>query len=321
MHSEQTNKLKLLLDKTLTRSDLHSLGDPSRGKVRDVYDLGDRLLIVTTDRISAFDVVLGTVPCKGQVLNSIAAHWFSVTEQLVPNHVISVPDPNAMLVKKLTPLPVEVVVRRYITGSLWRDYQAGKKNSYGFSLPDGLRADQRFDEAIITPTTKAELGKHDEAISEQEIIQKGLVYEPIWQQVKKAAMELFAMGEDEAAARGLILVDTKYEFGLDQDRLFVMDEIHTPDSSRYWEAEEYEKRFKDGKPQQMLDKENIRQWLIQRGFSGQGTPPELTNEVRVELASTYLTLQERLTGKPAQLPTEDPGTRLVRNLSNAGISI
>lgn len=311
----------MLLDKTLSRSHLPSLGEPNRGKVRDVYDLGDKLLIVTTDRISAFDVVLGTVPCKGQVLNSIAAHWFEITKEIVPNHVISVPDPNAMLVKKLRPLPVEVVLRRHITGSLWRDYQAGKRDSYGFTLPDGLRADQKFDEVIITPTTKAELGEHDEPISEQEILERGLVSDSIWQQVKKAALNLFAMGEKEAADRGLILVDTKYEFGMDKGKLFVMDEIHTPDSSRYWEADEYEQRFESGKPQKMLDKENIRQWLIQRGFSGQGTPPKLTDEVRVELASTYLNLQERLTGKPALLPTQDPGARLSDNLSRANISM
>ncbi len=320
MKNELDQKLWLLLDKTLSRSELPSLGEPNRGKVRDVYDLGDRLLIVTTDRISAFDVVLGTVPCKGQVLNTIAAHWFELTREIVPNHVTSVPDPNAMLVKKLDPLPVEVVVRRYITGSLWRHYQAGKKDAYGFSLPDGLRADQRFDEIIITPTTKAELGEHDEPISEDDIISKGLVSESTWQQVKQAALGLFSLGEKEAASRGLILVDTKYEFGLDGDRLLVMDEIHTPDSSRYWEADEYEELFNSQKPQKMLDKENIRQWLIQRGFSGQGTPPELTEEVRIDLAKTYLNLQERLTAKPVQLPTQDPMERLVQNISNAGIS-
>jgi phosphoribosylaminoimidazole-succinocarboxamide synthase len=311
--------LEALLDKTLVRTELPGLPAPSRGKVRDVYDLGDQLLIVTTDRISAFDVVLGTIPCKGQVLNTIAAHWFEQTADLVDNHVVAVPDPCAMLVRKLEPLPVEVVVRRYITGSLWRDYKAGKRNDYGFELPADLQADQRFDQPILTPTTKAELGQHDLPISTAQILERGLVQAEVWERACQAALDLFARGEQEAAKRGLILVDTKYEFGLDGERILVMDEIHTPDSSRYWEAETYQARFDQSKPQQMLDKENIRQWLLERGFSGEGSPPALTAEVRVALAQTYLGLQERLTGRPATLPAGDPHARLVANLKAAGL--
>ena len=287
-----TDSLDKLLDFTLERTDLPGLPEPTRGKVRDVYDLGDRLLIVTTDRISAFDVVLGTVPCKGQVLNTIAANWFEVTSDLVPNHVISVPDPCAMMVKKLRPLPVEVVIRRHLTGSLWRDYQAGRRDDYGFELPPGMRADQRFDEPILTPTTKAELGEHDTPISAVEIVENGQVAADVWQQVSRAAFALFERGEQEAQKRGLILVDTKYEFGLLHDQVVVMDEIHTPDSSRYWEAETYQELLESGRPQKMLDKENTRQWLLARGFSGDGEPPALTDQVRLDLARIYLGLKK-----------------------------
>ncbi len=311
--------LRKHLDSTLVRSELPGLPPPTRGKVRDVYDLGRRLLIVTTDRISAFDVVLGTVPCKGQVLNTIAAHWFERTRDLVPNHVLAVPDPAAMLVQKLRPLPVEVVVRRHLTGSLWREVQAGNREAYGFEIPAGMRADERFPEPILTPTTKAAHGEHDAPISAAEIVRQGLVDEATWRRVETAARALFARGEEQARAQGLILVDTKYEFGLDGTELRVMDEIHTPDSSRYWEAEGHEARFQAGAPQVMLDKENIRQWLLQRGFSGQGAPPPLTDQVRLELAATYLRLQERLTGRPPELPAGDPAARLRDNLRRAGL--
>lgn len=315
----QADRLEALLTQTLHQTALPGLPDPIRGKVRDVYDLGEQLLIVTTDRISAFDVVLGTVPCKGQVLNTVAAHWFEKTADLIPNHVVSVPDPCAMLVRKLDPLPVEVVVRRHITGSLWRDYEAGRGDAYGFALPKDLKADQRFDEPIVTPTTKAEQGEHDAPISEAQIVGDGLVAEGVWKQVRAAALALFARGEQEAAKQGLILVDTKYEFGTDGDQVVVIDEVHTPDSSRYWEAAEYEQRFEAGQPQRMLDKENVRQWLIERGFSGQGTPPELTGQVRVALAQTYASLQERLTGSPPEITDGDPAVRLHENLVAAGL--
>jgi len=309
-----------LLDKTLWQTELPGLPAPQRGKVRDIYDLHDRLLLVATDRISAFDVVLGTIPCKGQVLCSIAAHWFEKTADLVPNHVIGVPDPCAMLVKKLKPLPVEVVMRRYITGSLWREYKSGNRDIYGLKLPDGMQPDQRFEEPILTPTTKAEMGQHDLPLTPQQILDQGLVEADLWQKVEEAGRALFARGEEEARARDLILVDTKYEFGLDGDRLVVMDEIHTPDSSRYWELSEYEPRYARGEPQHMLDKENIRQWLLERGFSGEGRPPKLSDDIRVFLSKRYLELQKRLTGTEPQLPTGDPAQRLADNLEKAGIT-
>ncbi|MBN2496884.1 MAG: phosphoribosylaminoimidazolesuccinocarboxamide synthase [Deltaproteobacteria bacterium] len=314
-------RLRALLDSTLDRTDLPGLPEPERGKVRDVYDLGPDLLIVTTDRVSAFDVVCGTVPCKGQVLNAIAAHCFERSADLAPNHLRACPDPNAMLVRKLDPLPVEVIVRRYISGSLWRDYSRGERRLYGIELPDGLRADERFDELLVTPTSKAGPGEHDAPLSTEEILSRGLVAPRVWERVRGTALALFARGEQEAASKGLILVDSKYEFGLDRDTLYVMDEIHTPDSSRYWEADGSAERFEAGQPQRMLDKENVRQWLRERGFEGHGRPPPLDDEVRVELARAYLELQRRLLGEPPELPADglDVHARLVDSLARAGI--
>lgn len=317
---EKTDPLLPLLDCTLEQTEIPGLPPPSRGKVRDVYDLGDRLLIVTTDRISAFDVVLGTIPCKGQTLNHIAAHWFERTRELCPNHMLTVPDPCAMVVKKLSPVPLEIVMRRFITGSLWREYEKGAREIYGLLLPEGLRPDQRLDEPILTPTTKEAVGEHDRPIAPMEALRQGLVSEPLWYRIEAAARRMFEFGEQEAARRGLLLVDTKYEFGLEGEQLFLMDEVHTPDSSRYWEAEGYQLRFERREPQIMLDKENIRQWLLQRGFSGNGTPPALTPEVRLELARTYLGLEKRLTGREPTMPRGDVHQRLTQNLKRAGIA-
>jgi phosphoribosylaminoimidazole-succinocarboxamide synthase len=307
------------LDKTLRQTELPGLPAPQRGKVRDIYDLSDRLLLVTTDRVSAFDVVLGTIPCKGQVLCSIASHWFEKTADLAQNHLIDVPDPCAMLVRKLKPLPVEVVMRRYLTGSLFREYESGNRTVYGLELPDGMKKDQRFEEPLLTPTTKAELGQHDLPLTSQETVEQRLVEPDLWREVQKIALALFTRGEEEARSRDLILVDTKYEFGLDADRLVVMDEIHTPDSSRYWELSEYQSRYAQGQAQHMLDKENIRQWLIERGFSGEGRPPDLSEDIRVFLSKKYLELQQRLTGTEPDLPVGDPAERLAGNLKKAGI--
>jgi phosphoribosylaminoimidazole-succinocarboxamide synthase len=311
--------LAALLDHTLERTEIPGLPAPVRGKVRDVYNLGDRLLLITTDRISAFDVVLGTIPCKGQVLNTIAAHWFEQTRDLVPNHVLAVPDPCAMVVKKLKPLPIEIVVRRHITGSLWRTYQEGVREIYGLHLPEGLKQDQRFPMPILTPTTKAEIGQHDQPVSPTELIASGVVSAKQLTEIERAAFALFQRGEERARQQGLILVDTKYEFGFEGERLTVIDEVHTPDSSRYWELANYEKAFRAGQPQRMLDKENIRQWLIARGFSGSGQAPKLTDEIRLSLARVYLKLQERLTGQPPIVPTGDAHQKLVENLRAGGL--
>ncbi len=311
--------LQQQLNQTLLETNL-SLPGKRQGKVRDTYDLGDEMLLVATDRLSAFDVVLTSVPFKGQILNQLAAWWFEQTKDVAPNHVISQPDPNALLAKKCQALPVEVVVRGYITGSLWRDYTAGKAGVYGIEFPNDLKKDQAFAEPIITPSTKADVGEHDEPISSEDVVKTGLVEAALWEEIQKRAIALFKRGQELAAKQGLILVDTKYEFGLHKGELLVIDEIHTPDSSRYWEASEYEKRFAAGEEQRMLDKENVRQWLIkERNWQGQGQAPEIPGDVRVDLAKKYVMNYERLTGEDFQPATGNPTERLQANLRKAGI--
>jgi phosphoribosylaminoimidazole-succinocarboxamide synthase len=269
-----------------------------RGKVRDLFIGDDELLMVTTDRLSAFDVVLTSIPCKGAILNAIAEASFAATEDVCPNHFIDRPHPNVMRVKRAQPIAAEIIVRRYITGSLWRDYQSGDAGVYEIDLPTGLRRDQRFEEPIITPSTKAEVGLHDEPISRRGLVEQGLVDPSLLDDACAKALALFARGEKLAAAQGLILVDTKYEFGTVDGELIVIDEIHTADSSRYWMAESYAERFAAGEPQHMLDKENIRQWLIGEGYRGEGTPPVIPEALRLDLAEIYAELHERLLGKP-----------------------
>jgi len=312
-------QLHAQLPHTLRQIDLPALGDLYRGKVRDNYSRGDRIVMVTTDRVSAFDHVLGTIPFKGEVLSRLTAFWFEKVKDLAPTHLVDVPDPSVQVVKRAKALPIEIVIRGYITGSLWRDYQAGKAGAYGIEWPKGLRKDQRFDAAIVTPSTKAEYGKHDEPISEQEILAKRVVAPEIWTEATGIARRLFQRGQEWARSRGLILVDTKYEMGVTDGRLVVIDEMHTPDSSRYWVADGYEQRFAKGQDQEMLDKENIRQWLIkEHGFSGHGKPPPLTDEVRVMLARKYIEVYERLTGEAFVSGVGSVEERIKRNLAAKG---
>ena len=303
---------------TLDAFEGEDLGEHYKGKVRENFHVGDEIIMVTTDRVSAFDHVLGTIPFKGQILTEIANFWFDKTKDIAPNHIISSPDPQVLVAKKAETLPVEVIVRGYITGSLWREYEQGINGQYGFMLPEGLKKDQKFDTPILTPSTKAEYGEHDEPIA-RETIMNGLVEESVYAQAEVYALDLFAAGQEWAAKQGLILVDTKYEFGMVNGELIVIDEIHTPDSSRYWIADDYETRFNDGAGQNMLDKENIRQWLIERGFSGEGTPPALTDEIRVSLAECYIELYTQLTGKEFYPLLGDVKTRINNNLEKAGI--
>jgi phosphoribosylaminoimidazole-succinocarboxamide synthase len=308
-------KLHAQLPHTLRQLDLPALGDLYRGKVRDNYGRGDRIVMITTDRVSAFDHVLGTIPFKGEVLSRLTAFWFDKVKDIAPTHLLDVPDPSVMVVKRAKALPIEIVIRGYITGSLWRDYQAGKAGAYGIDWPKGLRKDQAFEKAIITPSTKAEYGKHDEPISEQEILAKKLMAPEIWREATAVAHRLFARGQEWARSRGLILVDTKYEMGVAEGKLVVIDEIHTPDSSRYWVAKDYQERFAKGEEQEMLDKENIRQWLIkEHGFSGHGKPPPLSDEVRVMLARKYIEVFERLTGETFSSEVGSVAERIERNL-------
>jgi phosphoribosylaminoimidazole-succinocarboxamide synthase len=311
--------LRAQLPHCLQQIDLPGLGDLYRGKVRDNYSRGDRIVMITTDRVSAFDHVLGTIPFKGEVLSRLTAFWFEKVKDLAPTHVLELPDPSVMVVKRAQALPVEIVIRGYVTGSLWRDYQAGKAGAYGIAWPAGLRKDQKLDQPLITPSTKAEYGKHDEPISEAEILKQKLVAPEVWKEATGIAHRLFQRGQEWARSRGLILVDTKYEMGIADGKLVVIDEIHTPDSSRYWVADGYEERFAKGVEQQMLDKENIRQWLIQEhGFSGHGTPPPLTDDVRVMLARKYVDVYERLTGETFVSEVGSVEDRIRRNLRAKG---
>ena len=312
------NYIKEQLPYTLDAFEGGDLGERYKGKVRENFYMDDEIIMVTTDRVSAFDHVLGTIPFKGQILTEIANFWFEKTKHIAPNHIISSPDPQVLVAKKAETIPVEVIVRGYITGSLWREYEQGINGQYGFLLPEGLKKDQKFNTPILTPSTKAAYGLHDEPIVRKDII-SGLVDEKIYAQAEVYALKLFAAGQEWASKQGLILVDTKYEFGMVDDELIVIDEIHTPDSSRYWIASEYEKRFNERKNQNMLDKENIRQWLIERGFSGEGTPPVLTDEIRVTLAERYIELYTQLTGNEFHPLLGDVKSRIERNLEKAGI--
>jgi phosphoribosylaminoimidazole-succinocarboxamide synthase len=312
-------QLRAQLPHTLRQIDLPQLGELYRGKVRDNYARGDQIVMVTTDRVSAFDHVLGTIPFKGEVLSRLTLFWFDQVKDIAPTHLIGSPDPSVMVVKRARALPVEIVIRGYITGSLWRDYQAGKAGAYGIAWPKGLEKDQRFEHAIITPSTKAEYGKHDEPISEEEILAKKLVAPEVWKEATVVAHRLFARGQEWAAKRGLILVDTKYEMGIAGGKLVVIDEIHTPDSSRYWVADGYAERQRQGQDQEMLDKENIRQWLIrEHGFSGHGKPPPLTDDVRVMLARKYVEVFERLTGQTFDSKVGSVEERIKANLKAKG---
>ena len=291
------------------------IGRRVSGKVRDSYILPDgRRVLVTTDRVSAFDCVLGTIPFKGQVLNQLAAFWFERTKDIVPNHVLSVPDPNVMVVAECGQLPLEFIVRGYITGvtstSAWTNYAKGARNICGNVLPDGLRKDQKLERPILTPTTKHEV--HDRNISRDEAVAEGLITPELFDEAAAVCFKMFAAGTEEAAKRGLILVDTKYELGMLDGRLVVSDEIHTPDSSRYWYADTYDALFAKGEAQRKLDKEYVREWLAARGFRGEGTPPALTDEVRIEAAKRYITAYELITGKEF-VPAEGDIAQRVEN--------
>ncbi len=274
--------------------------DVYHGKVREVYNIGDDyLLMIVTDRISAFDVVLPRgIPYKGQVLNQIASKFLDATADIVPNWKIAVPDPNVTFGHKCEPYPVEMIVRAYLTGSSWRSYKSGARNICGVPVPGGMKEHQGFDKQIITPTTKAQQGLHDEDISKEEILSSGLVSKDEYEMLEKYSMELFLRGSEIAAAHGLILVDTKYEFGKKDGIIYLIDEIHTPDSSRYFYADGYRERFNKGLPQKQLSKEFVREWLMKNGFQGQPGQqvPEMTDEFVMEVSERYIELFEKITG-------------------------
>ena len=284
------------------------LADRRDGKVRVSFAIecgewaGHRLF-VTTDRLSAFDRIIAGVPYKGQVLNQLAAWWFDATADLVANHVVAVPDPNLLVARAATPLPVEVVVRGYITGvtdtSLWQQYAGGLRTIYGYEFPDGLAKNTELVEPIVTPTTKAEVGGHDQPISCGDVTGAGLVDSDLWEEVMAAALKVFARGQHLAAEAGLMLADTKYEFGVTDDgQLLLIDEVHTPDSSRFWVAASYDERIAAEQEPESVDKEVVRRALHDIGYSGHGDPPALPDEVWMETSRRYIDAYQRLTGSP-----------------------
>lgn len=291
------------MKETLARTDFRLPGQKAvyHGKVRDVYTLeNDLLVMIATDRISAFDVVLPAgIPYKGQVLNQIAAHYLDATRDIVPNWKVATPDPMVTVGHRCEPFKVEMVIRGYITGSAWRAYAAGDRVLCGLPLPEGMRENQRFEHPIITPTTKADEG-HDENISREEIITQGLVSKEDYEQIERYTYALFERGTQMAAEKGLILVDTKYEFGKKDGKIYLIDEIHTPDSSRYFYAEGYQERFERGEAQKQLSKEFVRQWLIENGFQGKPGQqiPEMTEAYCDSVSERYIELYERVVGKP-----------------------
>ena len=264
--------------------------------MRDVFEIKDKLLIYTSDRISAFDRVLGLVPHKGEVLNALSLYWFRHTSDIVPNHIIKSITPRSVLVKKCDVFPVEVVVRGYLTGSAWRDYSAGRGVS-GIKLPEGMRMNERLEEPLVTPSTKAERGTHDAPISAEDVVAQGLATEAQWETLSSVALSLYARGSEICSHRGLILVDTKYEFGLLDGKIVLIDELHTPDSSRFWYADSYEELFAQGEKQRKIDKEYFRQWLMEQGYSGDGTAPEIPEEILREVSKRYIRAYETIIGK------------------------
>ncbi len=310
-----------MLPHVLERTSLDELGSRYEGKVRDCYSMGDgRRLLVTTDRISAFDRVLGTLPLKGQLLNHCAHFWFRETAAVAPNHYLSLPDPNLMMVRECRPLPVEMVVRAYLTGttstSIWVHYERGERTFCGHTLPDGMRKHQALPRPILTPSTKAAKGAHDVSLSREGILQEANVSPEDFDHAAEMALSLFRRGQALCAERGLILVDTKYEFGkTPEGDLVVIDEIHTPDSSRFWYADTYQERFDAGLDPDSFDKEYVRRWLASRGFKGEGPAPQLPDEVRVEATSRYIQAVESITGEPFRPHLSvEPVARIRRNL-------
>lgn len=280
---------------------LLKLGKKHSGKVRDSYTLDAKRIIATTDRQSAFDRILGYIPFKGQVLTKLSEFWFGKTKDIIKNHLILVPDPNVMVVKNCKVIPIEMVVRGYITGvtdtSIWGSYEKGERVIYGIKFPEGLKKNQKLPQYVITPTTKAEKG-HDERLTEKEILQRRIITPSIWGQMKKATLELFERGQKICDKAGIILVDTKYEFGLDEkEKLILVDEIHTPDSSRYWVKSTYKKKFSSGEEPESYDKEPLRIWFKQHGFTGKGKIPKMPTSFIAKMSMLYMSIYEKVTGK------------------------
>ena len=326
MTDSHTAALKQALDHPLSSTDFPELGRKYEGKVRDNYTTADgRRVIIATDRISAFDRVLGTLPLKGQVLGFAAAWWFEKTRGVAPNHVLSVPDPNVLVARECQLVPVEMVVRAYLTGttstSIWVHYEAGAREFCGHRLPDGMKKHQRLAAPILTPSTKAAHGDHDVSASREEILRISGMPAADFDRAAELSMALFLEGQRVCAERGLILVDTKYEFGKTPDgEIILIDEIHTPDSSRFWYQNSYEERFAAGQDPESFDKEYVRRFLAAQGFRGDGPIPDIPDEVRIEAMRRYIEAVERITGSPFVPNVEEPQARMTKNLRAAGFA-
>ncbi len=299
--------------------ELDCFGKKYSGKVRDWYVLGDKRILITTDRISAFDKILGHIPYKGQVLNQLSAFWFEKTNDIINNHMLEIPDPNVMIGKNATPIPIEMVVRGYISGvtgtSIWGSYEKGERIIYGLQFPEGLKKNQKLPLPVITPTTKAEIG-HDERLTREQIIEKNIVAKDVYEQMEDAALAIFQRGSEICEERGLILVDTKYEFGLHNNAVILIDEVHTPDSSRFWIKDTYESRFTKGLEPENFDKEFLRIWFKEQGYTGDGEPPTMPEEFIMQVSQRYLDVYEKITGKKIVInESENIGERIKKNMS------
>lgn len=314
-------KIKNHLPFVLTDGTIPDLPNHYRGKVRDNYDMPDGTrIIISSDRVSAFDIILTTIPLKGQVLTQTAKFWFEATKDICPNHVVSYPDPNVVVGKRLTILPVEMVVRDYMTGStgtsIWPMYKSGRREMYGHVFPDGLHENEKLPQTIITPTSKEFDGGHDQPLSASDVIAQKLVTQDQWDTICDYALKLFARGREIAAGQGLILVDTKYEFGVDEEgTIYLADEIHTPDSSRYWFAATYPERFEKGERPESFDKDFVRTWVNAQCDPYKDPIPVIPDDVRVKTAEVYISAYEQITGQAFDFPAPEPVMdRVRRNL-------
>lgn len=313
------------LPNVLKTIDIPSLGKKYQGKVRDFYICKDKRITITTDRQSAFDVVLGHIPFKGAVLNQLAAFWFEKTKKIVPNHVVSVPDPNVLISENCKPIPIEMVIRGYLSGvtttSIWHSYKKGEREMYGLTLPDGMKKNQKLPKPIITPTTHPEVGSnlHDERLTRKQILENNIVPKKLYEQMEEVTFALFDFGSKWCQQHGLILVDTKYEFGLYDGKLMLIDEIHTPDSSRFWKTDTYKKRIANNQEPENFDKEFLRLWYANKGYKGEGKPPKMTNDFIVQVATRYIGAYEKITGKKFKAFKYPIEKRIIKNLKKVKI--
>ena len=313
--------IKEQLNYTLEKTEFSNLGELYRGKVRDNYIKKDKRIIIATDRLSAFDRVITTIPFKGQMLNQVSSFWFEKTKNIVTNHIIDVPDPNVSVVHQCETIPVEIIVRGFLTGSMWRDYNNGKPTS-GIMPPKGMKKNQKFNEIIVTPSTKAESG-HDIYLSKEEILKQGMVNQVVYEQMEEAALKLFKFGQKFCEKNGLILVDSKYEFGLKKGELMVIDEIHTQDSSRFWILDTYNKKFEKGDDPDILDKEIFRGWLMETypnifpNIKLDEKIPPISEEIKIELTKRYMRSYKKITGKEFKAEISDVKKRIYENLKES----